>query len=125
MGFCDLDWKTHLDFGYLVKEKILDTNKRVAVIASGDLSHALSADSPAGFNPVGIKFDEKIQELLANGNAVGMLQLEADFVKNASECGFKAFLILMGILKNLDYTYRQHSYEAPFGVGYLTANFII
>lgn len=125
ISFCDLDWKTHLDFGYLIKEKILDCNKRVAVIASGDLSHALTTDSPAGFNPAGSKFDEKIQELLAHKNVSGMLQLEAEFVKNSSECGFRTFLILMGILKNVDFTYRQHSYEAPFGVGYLTANFII
>ncbi|MFA6423954.1 MAG: class III extradiol dioxygenase subunit B-like domain-containing protein [Candidatus Magasanikbacteria bacterium] len=125
MGFCDLDWKTHLDFGYLIKEKILDTNKRVAVIASGDLSHALTTDSPAGFNPAGIKFDIKIQELLANKNIAGMLQLEPNLVKEASECGFRTFLILMGVLQDINYTYRQHSYEAPFGVGYLTANFII
>jgi len=125
ISYSGLDWKTHLDFGYLIKEKILDSNKRIAVIASGDLSHALNTNSPAGFNPAGIKFDEKIQELLAHRNVSGMLQMDAEFVKNASECGFKTFLILMGILKNIDYTYRQHSYEAPFGVGYLTANFII
>jgi len=95
------------------------------VIASRDLSHALSTDSPAGFNPAGTKFDEKIQELLSHKNVSGMLQLESEFVKNSSECGFRTFLILMGILKNVDYTYRQHSYESPFGVGYLTANFII
>ena len=125
ISFCNLDWKTHVDFGYLIKEKILDSNKRIAVIASGDLSHALTTNSPAGFNPAGIKFDEKIQELLAHKNVSGMLQMDTDFVNNASECGFRTFLILMGILKNVDYTYRQHSYEAPFGVGYLTANFII
>ncbi len=125
IGFSDLSWKTHVDFGYLIKEQILNSNKRVAVIASGDLSHALTTNSPAGFNPAGIKFDEKIQELLAHKNLSGMLQLEPEFVKSSSECGFRTFLILMGILKNIDYTYRQHSYEAPFGVGYLTANFII
>lgn len=125
IGFCDLDWKTHLDFGYLIKEQILNTNKRVAVIASGDLSHALTTNSPAGFNQAGTKFDEKIQELLAHKNISGMLHLDTNFVKSASECGFKTFLILMGVLKNIDHTYRQHSYEAPFGVGYLTANFII
>ncbi len=124
-GFCDLDAKTHLDFGYLLKEKIMDTNKRVAVIASGDLSHALATDAPAGFNAAGAKFDEKIQELLSSHNTAGMIQLDAEFVKNASECGLRSFLILMGILKNVDYTYRQYSYEAPFGVGYLTANFIV
>lgn len=125
VGFCDLDTKTHMDFGYLIKEKILDSNKRVAVIASGELSHTLTSDSPAGYNPAGAKFDEKIQELLSHKNVSGMLQIEEDFVKEAVTCGFKGFLILMGILKNIDYTYRQYAYEAPFGVGYLTANFVI
>lgn len=124
-SFCDLDWKTHLDFGYIIKETIMDSNKRVAVIASGDLSHALTTDSPAGFHPDGSRFDEKIQELLANKNITGMLQLDPEFIKNSAACGFRTFLILLGILKNVDYTYRQYCYESPFGVGYLTANFII
>ncbi len=124
-GFSDLDAKAHLDFGYLIKEKILNTNKRIAVIASADLSHALATDSPAGFNPAGAKFDEKIQELLASHNTVGMMQIESETIKNSSECGFRSLLILLGILKDIDYTYRQYSYEAPFGVGYLTANFVL
>jgi aromatic ring-opening dioxygenase LigB subunit len=57
IGFCDLDWKTHVNFGNLLKEIILESNKRVAVIASGDLSHALITDSPAGFNADGSEFD--------------------------------------------------------------------
>lgn len=125
LGFSELDWKTHVDYGNLIKEKIMDTNKRVAVIASADLSHALTTDSPAGFNPTGAKFDEKIQELLSHRNLSGMLQLEKEFVENAAECGFRSILILMGILKDVDYTYKQYAYEGPFGVGYLTANFII
>ena len=124
IGFSDLDAKTHLDFGYFIKEIIMDSNKRVAVIASGDLSHALTTDAPAGFNAAGEKFDNKIQELLANKNLTGMLQLDPEMIKNASECGLRSFLILLGILKNVDYTYHQYSYEAPFGVGYLTANFV-
>lgn len=125
LGFCGLDWKTHLDFGYMLKEKIMDFNKRVAVIASGDLSHALSTDAPAGFNPAGAEFDAKIQELLSSRNTTGLLNLDPTLVQNASECGFRSLLILVGVLRNMDYTYRQYSYEAPFGVGYLTANFII
>lgn len=124
IGFCDLDWKTHLDFGYLLKEQIMNTNKRVAVIASGDMSHALTTDAPAGFHPDGAKFDAKLQELLSTNNVMGMLQLDPQFVTNAAECGFRSFLILLGILKGVQYTYKQINYEGPFGVGYLTANFV-
>jgi len=125
IGFSQLSWKTHFDFGYLLKEFITNTTKRIAVIASGDLSHALTTDAPAGFNPAGAEFDQKIQELLATNNIAGMLKLDPKFVENAAECGFRSFLILMGILSNMKYTYKIYNYEGPFGVGYLTANFVI
>lgn len=125
LGFCALDWKTHLDFGYLLKDQIMNANKRIAVIASGDLSHALANDAPAGFAPEGEKFDAKIQELLSSRNTAGMLNLDPGLVERAAECGFRSFLILMGVLRGVNYTYKHLSYEAPFGVGYLTANFVI
>lgn len=125
IGFCDLDWKTHADFGYLIKEQIMNTNKRVAVIASGDLSHALNNEAPAGFNTAGPEFDKKIQELLENHNVAGMIQMDPHFTNDAAECGLRSFLILMGILRGVDYTYKHYSYEGPFGVGYLVANFVL
>lgn len=125
LGFCGLDRKIHVDFGYFLKEEIMKNTKRVAVIASGDLAHTLSDDAPAGFNPKGKEFDEKIQELFATRNTAGFVQLDQDIVNEAAECGFKAFLIIMGLLKNITYKYKSYSYEAPFGVGYLVANFVI
>lgn len=121
--FSDLDFKTHLDFGELLKEQINSIDKRVAVIASGDLSHALETDAPAGYNAAGPEFDKKIQELLAAGNVAGMLQMDKKFISDAAECGFRSFLILMGVLRGMHYTYKSYSYEHPFGVGYLTADF--
>lgn len=125
VGFSELDYKTHLDFGSILREIILRTNKRVAVIASGDLSHALETDSPAGFHKNGAAFDAKIQELFSSHNTAGLLTLSPDFVQSAAECGFRSFLILAGILKESNYRYESYCYEAPFGVGYLTANFVI
>jgi len=124
-GFSDLDPKTHLDFGYLLKDIIMNTNKRVAVIASADLSHALSTEAPAGFSAAGAKFDEKIKELLASHNTAGVLKMDQEIIKQSYECGFRSILIMLGILKNVDYKFKQYAYEAPFGVGYLTANFVI
>ena len=118
-----MDWKSHVAFGSLLKETIAETNKRVAVIASGDLSHALFTEAPAGYNPAGPAFDKKIQELLATNNLSGMLQMDKNMVAGASECGFRSFLILMGILRGMSSRYTSYSYEGPFGVGYLTANF--
>ncbi|MEK7625255.1 MAG: AmmeMemoRadiSam system protein B [Patescibacteria group bacterium] len=125
ISFSELDAKTHLEFGTMLKEQIMDSNKRVAVIASGDLSHALTNDAPAGFNKNGVVFDKKIQELLVSHNTAGLLALPKDMVSDAAECGLRSFLILMGILRDINYRYESYAYEAPFGIGYLTANFIL
>lgn len=125
VGFSGLDAKTHFNFGDLLREQIIKTNQRVAVIASGDLSHALTTDAPAGFNPAGKEFDEKIRELLAAGNATGIMQFNENLVQNAAECGLRSIIILMGILHNINYRFESYSYECPFGVGYLTANFAL
>ncbi len=123
IGFCEEDYKQHLDFGQFLQEQIMITNKRVAVIASIDLSHALTTSSPAGFQPAGQKFDEKLQQLLASKNTTGMIQLDPTLVQMAAECGFKNILLLMGVLRGHQYHYQHDAYESPFGVGYLTAHF--
>ncbi len=125
ISLSELDAKAHLEFGTLLKEQIMNNNKRIAVIASGDLSHALSNDSPAGYNKNGEIFDKKIQELFASHNTAGLLTLPNELISDAAECGFRSFLILMGMLRNVNYRYESYAYEAPFGVGYLTTNFAL
>jgi AmmeMemoRadiSam system protein B len=125
VGFSDLDLKTHLEFGQMIKELCLHTTQRIAVIASADLSHALTNDAPAGFNANGKKFDASMQELLAAHNTTGLVQLERAFTDTAAECGLRSILILLGVLTGVHYTYEAYAYEGPFGVGYLTANFVL
>ncbi len=124
-GFCNLTAKQHIEFGNVLQEVISNSNKRIAVIASGDMSHALTSDSPAGYSPDGKKFDTKIQDLLSHQSISGMLQLTPEFIDSSAECGFRSLLILMGILQGVNCSYRQLNYEAPYGVGYLSAYYEI
>lgn len=123
ISYSDLDAKSHFKFGQSLKDIILNSTERIAVIASGDMSHALSSDAPAGFHADGEKFDRKIQELVAAGNAAGLIKLKPELVTNAHECGYRPLLILFGILDKINFRPNLHAYEAPFGVGYLTASF--
>ena len=125
VGYTQLPVKDHLEFGYLLKEIIMSSDKRIAVIASGDLSHGLTKDSPAGFSETGKEFDETIIKLLETKNTTGVMNMEEKFVEEAMECGYRSILILLGILKNMDCEFKNYSYEAPFGVGYLVGNFVI
>lgn len=124
LGYSMLDNKTHLNFGEVIKDFIMDSEKRVAVIASGDLSHGLTTNAPAGFSKVGQEFDNKVIELLETRNTAGFTNMDLDFVEKSAECGYRSILILLGIMKNMDYSFKNYSYEGPFGVGYLVGNFI-
>ncbi|MDO8626343.1 MAG: class III extradiol dioxygenase subunit B-like domain-containing protein [Candidatus Magasanikbacteria bacterium] len=124
IGFSDFDAKTHFEFGTYLKEVIVNTNLRVAIIASGDLSHALTTDAPAGFNPRAAEFDATLRQLLETRNSAGVVNLDANLIEAGAECGLRSILILLGVMRDINYSFQEYSYEAPFGVGYLTANFV-
>ncbi len=123
LGYSFLDYQTHLNFGKALKEEIFRTNKRIAVIASGDLSHRLTSDAPGGYSPSGKVFDHKLIELLKEKDVQGILNLDHQLIEEAGECGLRSFLILLGILEEVNYQPELLSYEGPFGVGYLVMNF--
>ncbi|MFA6130710.1 MAG: class III extradiol dioxygenase subunit B-like domain-containing protein [Patescibacteria group bacterium] len=121
----DLSLKDHYALGATLKDLILDSDHRIAVIASGDLSHALTSTSPSGFAPEGDMFDKKIQELIVTKNSAGLLQMESSLFEKAEEEISKPLALLLGIIERMSGHPRILSYEAPFGVGYLVVNFQI
>ena len=124
IGFSGLDSTAHLKFGELLKESIMNHGKRVAIIASGDLAHCLTEEAPTAYNELGAQFDTKLINLLETRNTVGIAQMDPAIISAAAECGYRSILILLGILQDVDYTFKNHSYEYPLGVGYLVGNFI-
>lgn len=125
IGFSGLTPKEHLQFGEFLKDIFTESPERIAVIASGDLSHTLTTDSPAGFDKVGAQFDAEFIEKLETRNTVGLAQIDENIVSQAKECGYRSTLILAGILKDRQYSFENMCYEAPFGIGYLTGQFIL
>ncbi|MDP3998761.1 MAG: class III extradiol dioxygenase subunit B-like domain-containing protein [bacterium] len=105
--------------------KGLPPAKRWAWIASGDMSHRLRVDGPYGFHPKGPKFDQKFIELLKSKDVEGILNLDPNLVEEADECGLRSFCMLLGLLETAGIPWESEilSYEGPFGVGYLVANF--
>ncbi len=100
--------------------------KKVALIASGDLSHCLKEDGPYGFQEDGPKFDKALIEFLKKKDVESILKLD-NIYPEAGECGLRSFCFLLGILEasGLNWQPEILSYEGPFGVGYLVANFKI
>lgn len=104
------------------KSQIL--NSKTALIASGDLSHCLKEDGPYGFHPDGPAFDKELIESLKKKDIENIFKLD-DKYPEAGECGLRSFCFVLGILEAsvLDYKPEILSYEGPFGVGYLVADF--
>lgn len=115
--------KSHFEFGQAIREAISHSDRRVAVIASADLSHRLTRSAPAGYSPYGKKFDEKIVTLLKEKKHPALLTFEPELAAKAAQCGLPPLTILAGILDGIDATPEVLSYENPFGIGLLTVHY--
>ncbi len=123
LAFSYLSYQTHFEFGKAIYEAIENTNKKVALVASGDLSHRLTPYAPAGYSPRGKEFDELLIKLLENKRVQDILNLDPALIEEAGECGLRSIIILLGALATLEYKFKNMSYEGPFGVGYLVGKF--
>lgn len=111
-------------FGVAVQRAAEKTGKKVAVIASGDLSHYLNEQSPYGARPEGKTFDEKIIELLKRLDILGIVHLDPVWCEKAGECGLRPIVMMLGALDGLAVKAEVHSYQGPFGIGYGVATFL-
>jgi len=109
---------------FYTKYKIQNTKYKIALIVSGDMSHCLKEEGPYGFNPDGPKYDKALIEALKKKDIETILKLD-DLYPEAGECGLRSFCFLLGILEASGISWQPEilSYEGPFGVGYLVANF--
>lgn len=109
-------------FGQAVQRALLRLKRRAAIVASGDLSHRLTKDAPAGFSAAGREFDQKLVQLLERFDPQSILSIDNRLLAEAGECGYRSIVICLGILDGQSVQPEIISYEAPFGVGYLVAD---
>ncbi|EFC91657.1 AMMECR1 domain protein [Dethiosulfovibrio peptidovorans DSM 11002] len=95
------------------------TGKRSwGLVASGDLSHRLTPDAPAGYSPDGRILDERIVESLIKGKTDPVDRMNPETISRAGECGLRSAMALIGLIgAPMDVL----SYEGPYGVGYCIA----
>ena len=117
-------YSDHRALGQLVRRCAAELDREVVFVASGDLSHRLSPSAPAGYDPRGRMFDERLVELLTAGDFAGLSELDQTIVSGAGECGLRSFIALGGFLgDDAAVSPNVYSYEGPFGVGYLVASY--
>ena len=105
------------NLGIAIKEAVFHSDKKVALIASGDLAHKFNLPNPK----IAKLFEEEFCNLLSNGNIQGILNMREDILMRASECGYIPTVAVLGALSDLKLSPQLLSFESPLGVGYLVA----
>ncbi|QQR61063.1 AmmeMemoRadiSam system protein B [Candidatus Uhrbacteria bacterium] len=123
IGMSGLDIQKHYAFGEELKNVLHAESRRVAIIASADLSHTASNSSPEGLTEEGMQFDKTMREKSLSLDAAGMLSMDAGMLEKAKQSGHKPIVTLMGCLKDMNCKAKELSYEAPFGVGMMTVRY--
>lgn len=121
LGFSFLSNEDHVRFGRCISKSADAVGRRVAFVASGDLSHRLTPEAPAGYNPEAHLFDEAVVEAIRKNVPEQIVAVDHDLRRMAGECGYRSMLIGLGAVQDLPKECDVLHYEAPFGVGYLVA----
>ncbi len=118
-----LPYRATYEFGKCIKQASFDLGRRVAVLASGDLSHRLTTDAPSGYHPRAGEFDDLIVNALKSSDVSALLSLDRTLVEDAAQCGLRPIIAAFGALDSRRLSCQVFSYEGPYGVGYCTAAF--
>lgn len=106
-------------FAPALQETILNSKKRIGIIAAADLSHRLSKQSPAGYSAKAKKIDQRLVEILKENDAKGLIEIESSAVEAACE-DIPVLDLFLGLLDDVGATPGIVNYEPLFGVGHLT-----
>ena len=121
IGLSGFSYETHRALGGIIARTAETLGRRIAFVASGDLSHKLLAEGPYGFAPEGPVFDERIGQIFSSGDLEGLFAFDEAFCDAAAECGLRSFQIMAGAIAGCGFESRLLSNEGPFGVGYAVA----
>ena len=123
-GYSFLSTEDHLRFGKCIRRAIEKVERPVAFIASGDLSHRLTRDAPAGYNPQAHLFDEEVVDAIDGCATQRIVNMDHEQRRLAGECGYRSMLVAIGVAEGGAQSCEVISYEAPFGVGYMVAQLL-
>jgi AmmeMemoRadiSam system protein A len=92
--------------------------RRLAIIASGDMSHRLTANAPCGFHPLAHQFDETFIHLVRAGDYRKLEKIAPELRELAAEDAVDSTLIAASAANWQTTGHQVLNYEGRFGVGY-------
>jgi len=124
LGYSFLSNEEHVRFGNCIRQAIDKIGRSVGFVASGDLSHRLRPEAPAGYHPQAHLFDEEVVDAIRTCSTSRIVNIDHELRRTAGECGFRSMLVGLGVAHGLEPSCEVISYEAPFGVGYMVAQLV-
>lgn len=121
IGFTYQSNEKHLAFGRALAAAAAESGKKVALVASGDLSHRLIIGGPYEYEPTAHFFDEQIVDAIKRGDASAVINVDPGLRERAGECGYRSIVMALGAVGENLSEHEVLSYEGPFGVGYMVA----
>lgn len=125
LSLSGLSLEEHYRMGQFVAEAAKALGRRTVYIGSGDLSHKMKEDGPYGFVPEGPDYDERIMEDMGDGAFDRLFSYDEGFLRCASECGHRSFLMMAGALDGKKLRIERLGHEATFGVGYGICSYVV
>lgn len=122
---CSGELKEYVRIGTILQHTLQASQKRIAIIASADLSHCLSESAPGGTSPAAVHFEKELVHMIKAVRTKKIQSLNVDQAREFGVCGIPPILMLYGVLDHMTVTPRFHSYEHPLGVGQLVMEFIL
>ena len=119
-----LSYESHFNFGKSLRSAIFQSSKKIAIIASGELSNVFDKNSVT-IKQKAKNFDKKIIQYLENKKISHILDLDQEPNEEVYNCDLKSLLILLGIIDDLNYQSKVLSYEASFNIGFLSMEFYL
>lgn len=124
IGLSGLPLRTHYVLGQIIQKAASCLDRRVAVIASGDLSHKLQSYGPYGFAEEGPEYDRRIMDVMGKASFCELFDFDEAFCDKAAECGHRSFVIMAGTMDGYDVSPEKLSHEDVTGVGYGIVTFL-
>lgn len=120
----DLPPETLRSFGQVIETVCTDDRLRVAVIASVELSHHAGTAAPEGATTAGQAYDRTVVAAIRQGDLEAAASaFDPNLTQEVVSCAPPILGLLAGVLARRDIHPSLLTYEAPFGVGQLTAFF--
>lgn len=113
-----LGYPDHYHLGTLIQKAAENLGRKVAVVASGDLSHCQKADSSYGYKVCGPAYDKEIMEIMKDADFLTLLEQSPKEASQAMVCGHPSFCIMAGMMDGQRPESRELAHSAEFGVGY-------